>query len=121
MLGDDIGFTGNIDSLPFGSVAPVTGNQVPIAIADSYTTEFETALAIDATAGVLASDSDPDGDTLTAELVTGPTAHWHLIPRVTSTTCQTQKIDRFPAPVRYSIDMRFMHSIFYTWDSLQIV
>ena len=48
-------------------------NQLPVAVADSYTTEFETALAIDATAGVLASDSDPDGDTLTAELVTGPT------------------------------------------------
>jgi VCBS repeat-containing protein len=51
-------------------------NDAPVAIADSYTTNEDTALVIAAT-GVLANDSDADGDALTAVLVTGP-AHGTL-------------------------------------------
>ena len=38
----------------------------------------DTALTVAAASGVLANDSDPDGDTLSAVLVTGP-AHGTLI------------------------------------------
>ena len=43
-------------------------NNVPTAMADSYTTDEDTPLAI-AAAGVLANDADVDGDALTAVLV----------------------------------------------------
>ncbi|MCR4433435.1 MAG: cadherin-like domain-containing protein, partial [Caldiserica bacterium] len=46
-------------------------NQPPVANNDSYTTEEDTELTVSAT-GVLANDSDPDTDPLTASLVTGP-------------------------------------------------
>ncbi|MFN3352451.1 MAG: beta strand repeat-containing protein, partial [Brevundimonas sp.] len=50
----------------------VTGtNDVPTATADSYTTAEDTALVIPA-AGVLTNDADPDGDPLSATLVSGP-------------------------------------------------
>jgi hypothetical protein len=55
--------------LPFGTCR----NRVPIALADAYTTSnlLGTTLEV-ATPGVLANDSDPDGATLTAQLVNGP-------------------------------------------------
>src|SRR5206468_1781677 len=60
------------------SSAPVTVtltvnavNDTPIAANDSYTVNEDTALVI-AAAGVLANDSDVDGDSLTAILVSGP-------------------------------------------------
>src|SRR5262249_24550826 len=40
--------------------------------ADAYSTEEDTPLTVDAAAGVLANDSDPDGDPLSTSLVTGP-------------------------------------------------
>ena len=46
-------------------------NQPPVANDDSYTTEEDTELTVSAT-GVLANDSDPDNNPLTASLVTGP-------------------------------------------------
>ena len=46
-------------------------DQPPVAADDSYTTAEGTALTVDAP-GVLANDSDPDGDTLTAVLVGNP-------------------------------------------------
>ncbi len=53
------------------TVNPV--NDVPVAQNDTYTTAEETTLAVDAP-GVLSNDSDVDGgETLTAELVSGPT------------------------------------------------
>src|SRR5206468_62258 len=52
------------------TVRPV--NDAPVAIGDTYTTDEDTALTISAP-GVLANDTDIDGDTLTALLVTGPT------------------------------------------------
>src|SRR2546426_1094248 len=53
------------------TVTPV--NDAPVAANDdSYTTPEDTLLMVKAP-GVLANDSDVDGDTLTAVLVTGPT------------------------------------------------
>lgn len=46
-------------------------NTLPVAVADSYSTPQDTTLVI-AAPGVLANDSDGDGDALTAALVTGP-------------------------------------------------
>ncbi|WP_254510007.1 tandem-95 repeat protein [Anatilimnocola floriformis] len=47
-------------------------NDKPFAEDDAYTTDENTPLQIDP-AGVLANDSDIDGDALTASIVTGPT------------------------------------------------
>ena len=46
----------------------------PIAVADNYTVGAGTTLTVDATHGVLANDSDADGDILTAQLVGRGTA-----------------------------------------------
>jgi VCBS repeat-containing protein len=46
-------------------------NQAPTAVADSYSTAKNTPLVV-AAPGVLANDTDPDGDQLTAVLVSGP-------------------------------------------------
>jgi len=46
-------------------------NHAPVAAGDFYTTPQESALNLTAP-GVLANDSDPDGDSLTAALVTAP-------------------------------------------------
>lgn len=47
-------------------------NDDPVAVDDGYVTDEDVALVIPA-AGVLANDSDVDGDTLTVTVVTGPT------------------------------------------------
>ena len=52
------------------SVNPV--NDAPVARTDSYTTDEDTPLTIGAEEGVLINDSDVEGDTLSAVLVTGP-------------------------------------------------
>ncbi len=49
-----------------------TDNDAPTAVDDAYTTDEDTPLVI-AAPGPLGNDTDPDGDTLTAALVTGPT------------------------------------------------
>ena len=46
-------------------------NQAPVAAGDAYGTAEDTVLTVPAP-GVLGNDSDPDGDPLTAVLVTGP-------------------------------------------------
>ncbi|MEL6765504.1 MAG: cadherin-like domain-containing protein, partial [Cyanobacteria bacterium J06607_6] len=51
---------------------PPPVNTAPEAGDDSYSTAFDTALTIAADAGVLSTDSDADGDTLTAALAAGP-------------------------------------------------
>lgn len=64
------------DGALFSEIATVTidvVNQAPVAAGDSYTTAFQTQLVV-AAPGVLTNDSDPDGDTLTAQLVTGPSS-----------------------------------------------
>src|SRR5881394_3672870 len=51
----------------------ITGaNDAPVALNDSYTTPEDTQLTVVA-AGILANDSDADGDTLSAILVSQPT------------------------------------------------
>jgi VCBS repeat-containing protein len=56
-------------------ITPV--NDAPLAAADVYTTSQDTALVLPAP-GVLANDSDIDGDELTAILVAQPgTAAWY--------------------------------------------
>src|SRR5215218_5532259 len=47
-------------------------NDAPTAAADAYSTGEDTALTVEAS-GVLANDTDPDGDALSAALVSGPT------------------------------------------------
>lgn len=47
-------------------------NDPPVANDDAYTTEFEIPLVVDTENGVLANDTDPDGDPLTATLDSGP-------------------------------------------------
>jgi VCBS repeat-containing protein len=46
-------------------------NQAPVAAGDAFSTAEDTVLTVPAP-GVLGNDSDPDGDPLTAVLVTGP-------------------------------------------------
>jgi Tol biopolymer transport system component len=50
----------------------------PIAVADAFTLAEDTVLVVAASSGVLANDSDLDGDTLAATLVSGP-AHGVLL------------------------------------------
>ena len=50
------------------TITVVNVNDVPEPEADSYTTEEDVTLTIDADSGVLANDVDSDGDTLTASL-----------------------------------------------------
>jgi hypothetical protein len=52
------------------TVCPV--NEAPAAAADAYELDQDTALTVDAAGGVLANDSDLDGDDLAAAVVTGP-------------------------------------------------
>ena len=52
------------------TVTPV--NDAPAAANDSYTVDEDTPLTVSGL-GVLANDNDPDGNTLTAALVLGPT------------------------------------------------
>ena len=47
-------------------------NTSPITANDSYSTNEDSTLSIDAIAGVLSNDSDPDWQQLTASLVSGP-------------------------------------------------
>jgi VCBS repeat-containing protein len=50
----------------------VTNTGAPVANPDSYTVERNNDYYADSSNGVLANDSDSDGDTLTASLVSGP-------------------------------------------------
>jgi VCBS repeat-containing protein len=59
-----------------GLLAASATAAVPVALDDSYTTAEDTPLIV-AAPGVLANDSDPDGDPLAAVLVSGP-AHGTL-------------------------------------------
>jgi len=47
-------------------------NDPPVAFNDAYSTNEDTALNVPAITGILANDADPDLDTLTAVLVSGP-------------------------------------------------
>jgi VCBS repeat-containing protein len=60
----------NSDTVSVRLNATVT-NQAPTAAADAYTTAEDSVLTVNAP-GVLGNDSDPDGDTLSAVLGSGP-------------------------------------------------
>jgi PKD repeat protein len=64
---DDDGATAS--TLATVNVAPPP-NRAPTATADSYRTDEDQLLGVSAAQGVLANDTDPDGNTLRAELVT---------------------------------------------------
>jgi VCBS repeat-containing protein len=49
-----------------------TPNRGPVPQADNYTTPKNTPLSISAVAGILANDTDPDGDVLIADLQASP-------------------------------------------------
>ena len=57
-----------LDSAP-DRVQITAGNRAPVALADAYTVAQGATLVINAGTGVLANDSDADGDPLTAALV----------------------------------------------------
>jgi hypothetical protein len=60
----------------FIKVLPV--NDAPVANDDSYNTNEDTYLIINAANGVLSNDTDPEGDALTATLLTNP-SHGTLV------------------------------------------
>jgi Leucine-rich repeat (LRR) protein len=53
-------------------------NQPPVAAGDSYTTSRDTALTVDAAHGLLANDSDPDGNPLTIGSIASVSPGSHL-------------------------------------------
>jgi hypothetical protein len=65
--------SGNVNSVSFklGFCAVKTSDPPPVAVDDAYEVDQDTALNIPAP-GVLGNDSDPNGDPLTANLVSGP-------------------------------------------------
>ena len=61
---------GTASALVTVTVTPV--NDDPVADDDSYSTDEDTGLVVNAAAGVLANDTDLDSETVTAGLVVGP-------------------------------------------------
>ncbi len=49
-------------------------NQAPVAVANTYSTNENTPLTVNAASGVLANDTDADGDSLSAQLVANATS-----------------------------------------------
>ncbi len=68
---DDFGVTSNAATVTV-TIAPPP-NQPPTAANDGYSIAEDNVLTVAAANGVLANDSDPDGDPLAAALVTNPT------------------------------------------------
>ncbi|WP_287034789.1 beta strand repeat-containing protein, partial [Methylobacterium sp. CG09_land_8_20_14_0_10_71_15] len=70
----DDGLSGPQGVNPTGTVAITVAsvNDAPVAAAEAYQTDRNTALTVPAATGLLANDTDVDGDTLSAVLVTGP-------------------------------------------------
>ena len=54
-------------------VPTTTGNSLPDSTDDSYSVDEDDSLVVNAVLGVLANDSDLNGDAMSAEEVTGPT------------------------------------------------
>jgi Bacterial Ig domain len=50
----------------------ITPDQPPVAQNDNYSASAGVPLVVPADQGVLANDSDPDGDSMTAAVVDGP-------------------------------------------------
>ncbi len=72
-------FTYRVDDGQFTSTAATATitvaavNDAPTTSADTYAVDEDGTLTIDAASGVLANDSDADGDSVTSAVVTGPT------------------------------------------------
>ncbi len=54
------------------SVIAASENETPVAVGDAYSVDEDSFLTLAASAGVLANDSDPDGDALTAQVASVP-------------------------------------------------
>lgn len=67
---DDIDGNTSNSALVLVAVDPV--NDAPVASNDAYAAVQDTVLSVNAASGLLANDSDVDGDALTASLVTAP-------------------------------------------------
>lgn len=68
---DALGFEEAV--IPDPEPAPEPGNTAPLALFDVYREiESGSAFTVEAAAGVLANDGDPDGDPISASLVSGP-------------------------------------------------
>jgi large repetitive protein len=66
-------FDGSLQSAAAATVSiTVNENAVPVANDDTYSVNEDASLSVPALTGVLANDTDADGDTLTAVLVSGP-------------------------------------------------
>ena len=68
---DDAGATAT-DSITLTVLPPAPPNGPPVASDNAYNLFEDGVLQIDAATGVLANDSDPDGDPISALLVSGP-------------------------------------------------
>ena len=65
---------GELTSNPAVVTITVTpADDAPIAVDDTYPVEVDSVLTVGPGEGLLANDSDPDGDTLSVELLEGPT------------------------------------------------
>ncbi|MBN02069.1 MAG: hypothetical protein CMJ77_23430 [Planctomycetaceae bacterium] len=73
----DGALTSNEVASIYGELTSYYNNSAPVAVADTYDAQEDSLLAIPANLGVLANDSDPDGDALTAVIET-TTAHGTL-------------------------------------------
>ena len=62
---------GTSNSLSAATVTISVTNTLPVGVADSYSGSHDRTLSVSAGSGVLANDTDADGDTLTASLVGG--------------------------------------------------
>ena len=62
---------GGAASATVSATVQASPNQLPVALDDSYIVPQDSALSKNADAGVLSNDSDGNGDTLTATVVTG--------------------------------------------------
>ena len=63
----------NFPSSTSNAVIQTVTNSPPVANSDSYSINENTVLSVTTATGVLSNDNDPDDDTLTVSLVTGPT------------------------------------------------
>jgi VCBS repeat-containing protein len=74
MLTSDLGHTGPDTKTDTDTIAVTVDpvNDAPVATGEPFSTDEDTPLSKLAAAGVLANDTDVDGDTLNAVLMTGP-------------------------------------------------